>query len=123
MATPTRSAPSRRVLIPTSLHVGISPDEDTAEDDTVDDDTGDDNCVFGEGDSAGEYGAQIDHSRDDVMANRENALNHTASDEDEADFGTIDSGDDAAQDDQEPGEDGEIVPDLLVDDDKTVAPE
>ncbi|ETL35720.1 hypothetical protein L916_12183, partial [Phytophthora nicotianae] len=59
MATPTRSAPSRRVLIPTSLHVGISPDEDTAEDDTVDDDTGDDNSVFGEGDSAGESDAQI----------------------------------------------------------------
>ncbi|ETL80914.1 hypothetical protein L917_18638 [Phytophthora nicotianae] len=105
MATPTRSAPSRLVLIPTSPHVGISADEDTAEDGTGDDDTGDENSVFGEGDSAGEYGAQI------------------ASDEDEVDFGAMDSGDDAAQDDQEPGEDGEIVPDLLVDDGKTVAPE
>ncbi|ETO62675.1 hypothetical protein F444_19447 [Phytophthora nicotianae P1976] len=59
MAAPTRSAPSRLVLIPTSPHVGISADEDTAEDGTGDDDTGDENSVFGDGDSAGESDAQI----------------------------------------------------------------
>ncbi|KAG2874921.1 hypothetical protein PC129_g14151 [Phytophthora cactorum] len=118
----SRPPSSRRLLIATSPHVSNSTYDDTADDTGDDLDADDYDSVDWTGDSAEEGEVQVGTSAD-VMADKDDDLSCPASDEDAAQYGAMDSGDEAALDDIDTGEEGEIIPDVLEVDNDTYAPD
>ncbi|ETN07341.1 hypothetical protein PPTG_13633 [Phytophthora nicotianae INRA-310] len=114
----SRPPSSRRLLIATSPHTASSACDDTGDDLAADGDE----SIDWTGDSDEDDDAQ-EGPEADVMLDKDDDLNYTAPDENAAQYGAMDSGDEAALDDLDTGEDGEIIPDVLDVDEDTYAPE